>query len=233
MSSRVFAILAVTLLTVASLSGCATVKAHHRMFFGQPGDPISGKWKVTFYDNGTALPATFVLKRDADKISGSVYADKIGEGAIRDGKWSAGSLSFTVDFKAHKSLLVEGRLENGDLHGQCHHPDGPTFKWQATRAAADDAISGDWQVTFHVHEMTMPATFNFKAEGANVTGTVYSDHTGAGTIREGKYADGKLNFTVDFTKHESIVVKGTMTEGKLTGEFSTEGFTDKWEAVRK
>ena len=45
--------------------------------------------------------------------------------------------------------------------------------------------------------------------------------------------DGKLSFTLDFEKHESIDVTGTLKDGKLAGEFHTEGFTDKWEAKKK
>jgi|SRR5215831_3621056 len=101
----------------------------------------------------------------------------------------------------------------------------------ATQSA--EPISGDWNVTFHVHETKTPATFALKLDGVNVSGTVYSDHTGPGTIRDGKWADGKLRFTVDFKRHESIVVTGVLQDGKLSGEFQTEGFTDKWEAVKK
>lgn len=103
----------------------------------------------------------------------------------------------------------------------------------ATATPSDDPISGEWNVTFYVHEMKTPGTFVLKVDGTNVTGTAYSDHTGEGTIRDGKWADGKLSFTLDFKKHPSIVVNGVLKDGKLAGEFSTEGFTDKWEAVRK
>ena len=103
----------------------------------------------------------------------------------------------------------------------------------AAAASNQDTIAGEWNVTFYVHENKTPASFTFKVDGTNVTGTAYSDHTGPGTIRDGKYADGKLSFTVDFKKHESIVVNGVFKDGKLSGEFSTEGFTDKWEATKK
>ena len=55
-----------------------------------------------------------------------------------------------------------------------------------------DPISGEWTVSFFVGDTTTPATFNLKLAGAKVTGTVYSEHTGPGTVREGKWADGKL-----------------------------------------
>jgi len=96
-----------------------------------------------------------------------------------------------------------------------------------------DSINGDWNVTFYVHDMKTPATFTFKLDGAKLTGTAYSEHTGPGTIRDGKWTDGKLSFTLDFAKHESIAVTGELKDGGLAGQFTTEGFTDKWEAVKK
>ena len=109
--------------------------------------------------------------------------------------------------------------------------DGPS-KSESTRNDADP-ITGEWNVSFFVHDTTTPATFNLKLAGAKVTGTVYSEHTGAGTVREGKWADGKLTLMIDFAKHESIAVDGALKDGKLAGEFHTEGFTAKWEAKKK
>jgi len=96
-----------------------------------------------------------------------------------------------------------------------------------------DPISGEWNVSFFVHDTTTPATFNLKLTGTKVTGTVYSEHTGPGTVREGKWAEGKLTLIFDFKNHESIAVDGAINDGKLAGEFHTEGFTAKWEAKKK
>jgi hypothetical protein len=104
---------------------------------------------------------------------------------------------------------------------------------QTSPAPSDDPISGEWNVTFYVHEDKTPATFTFKLDGATLTGSAYSEHTGPGTIRDGKWADGKLSFALDFKKHQSINVTGELKDGKLAGQFTTEGFTDKWEAVKK
>ena len=98
---------------------------------------------------------------------------------------------------------------------------------------ADDPISGEWNVSFFVHNSTTPGTFTLKLDGNRVIGTAYSDHTGEGTVRDGKWVDGKLSFILDFKKHESIEITGTLKDGKLIGEFSTEGFTSKWEANKK
>lgn len=96
-----------------------------------------------------------------------------------------------------------------------------------------DPISGEWDVTFHVHDTTAPATFKLKLEGHKVTGAAYSDHTGPGTVRDGSWVNNKLSLTLDFKKHESIAITGTLKDGALTGEFRTEGFVEKWDAKRK
>jgi uncharacterized protein (DUF2147 family) len=103
-----------------------------------------------------------------------------------------------------------------------------------SQKTAADPISGAWNVSFIVkgHPVT-PATFNLKLDGEKVTGTAYSDHTGEGAVRDGKYSDGKLSFTLEFKKHESIAITGNVTDGKLSGEFTTEGFTSTWEGVKK
>jgi hypothetical protein len=96
-----------------------------------------------------------------------------------------------------------------------------------------DPISGAWDVSFFVNGSAHPSTFDLRLEGTKVTGTAASDHTGPGTVRDGAWSDGKLSFTLDFKKHESIAIKGTLKDGKLSGEFTTEGFTSNWEAKRK
>jgi len=96
-----------------------------------------------------------------------------------------------------------------------------------------DPISGEWDVSFYVHGNTYPATFKLKLDGNKVTGTAYSEHTGAGTLRDGSWAENKFSFTLDFAKHESIAITGHPEGDKLVGEFTTEGFTAKWDAKKK
>jgi hypothetical protein len=99
--------------------------------------------------------------------------------------------------------------------------------------AKADPVSGDWDVTFEIQGMTVPANFKLKLDGDKVTGTAYSDHTGEGTVSKGSWVDDKLTFTLDFAKHESIVVNGVANEGKLSGEFLTEGMKGTWQAKKK
>jgi hypothetical protein len=96
-----------------------------------------------------------------------------------------------------------------------------------------DPLSGEWDVSFYVQGNTYPATFKLKVNGNKVTGTAYSEHTGAGTLRDGSWTENKLSFTLDFAKHESIAIAGHLEGDKLAGEFTTEGFTAKWDAKKK
>ncbi len=104
---------------------------------------------------------------------------------------------------------------------------------QQSASGQTDPISGAWDASFFVNGTAHPSKFELKLEGTKITGTAFSDHTGPGTARDGVWSDGKLSLTFDFKKHESIIIKGELKEGKLVGEFTTEGFTSTWEAIRK
>lgn len=97
-----------------------------------------------------------------------------------------------------------------------------------------DPISGVWDVTFHVNESIMPGTFTFKLEETKVTGNAYSDRTGEGTIRDGKWEVDKLSFAVDFKKHSPVLVRGALEDGRLAGDLQhPDGPSYKWEAKKK
>jgi hypothetical protein len=91
-------------------------------------------------------------------------------------------------------------------------------------------ISGDWNATFEVEGTTVPFRFKLRLDGRKVTGTAESEHTGAGTLKDGSYSDEKLTFTVVFDHHEPIAVSGKLEGNKLSGEFSTEGRKGTWYA---
>jgi hypothetical protein len=102
----------------------------------------------------------------------------------------------------------------------------------ASCAQTPDNISGDWKASFEVEDIKTPVTFSLKLDGQRVTGTANSDHTGPGTLKDGRWVNGELSFTMDFTAHESVVVTGRFKDGKLVGEFATEGRRGTWEASK-
>jgi hypothetical protein len=95
-----------------------------------------------------------------------------------------------------------------------------------------DPITGQWTGTFEVQGHTVEVTFDLKLDGDKVSGKLDSAHTGPGTLKNGTWMHNRINFTAEFTKHESIEIVGTLKDGKLSGEFQTEGTTGKWEAKK-
>ena len=98
---------------------------------------------------------------------------------------------------------------------------------------SSDPISGEWDVLFVAMGTTTPGTLELKLNGHKVTGKASSAHTGPGTVRKGSWAANTLSFTLEFAAHDSIALTATLKDGKLVGEFRTEGFVSKWEAKKK
>ncbi|MFL6513387.1 MAG: hypothetical protein ACJ8M1_00005, partial [Chthoniobacterales bacterium] len=95
-------------------------------------------------------------------------------------------------------------------------------------------ISGDWTIHFHAGHQTASGDLHLHADGEQLTGTVETPHTGPGTVQNGKWTNQKLEATLVFERHESVVLKGELnTDGILTGNYTTEGRTETWQAERK
>jgi hypothetical protein len=98
---------------------------------------------------------------------------------------------------------------------------------------AADPISGSWDLMFLVEGHPTPATMELKLKGHAVTGKISSEHTGPGKVTDGTWKADTLAFTAVFEEHESIALNATLQNGKLVGEFRTEGFSAKWEATKR
>jgi hypothetical protein len=103
----------------------------------------------------------------------------------------------------------------------------------ACAATATRQTPAPQNVKFTLQVMTVPGTFKLKLEGDRVTGTVESAHTGAGTLTDGAWKENKLSCTLKFAAHDSIAITGNLKDGKLSGEFQTEGMQGTWEAEKK
>jgi len=103
----------------------------------------------------------------------------------------------------------------------------------SSSAFASSGVNGDWVVTFTIAGQTADGTISLDVNGKTVNGSVFTVHTGKGTITDGTFEDSKLNCTLKFEKHESIALTGEFKDDKLSGTFATEGMTGTWTAVRK
>jgi hypothetical protein len=98
---------------------------------------------------------------------------------------------------------------------------------------ASSGINGDWDAIYNIAGQTVDGTLSFEVNGKTLTGSVFTEHTGKGTINDGTFDKNKLNCTLAFEKHESIALTGELADDKLSGTFTTEGMTGTWTAVRK
>jgi len=108
-----------------------------------------------------------------------------------------------------------------------------SFAAFASSRAGSGNVNGDWDATFTIAGQSVEGTLTLDAECKILTGLIFTEHTGKGTITDGTFDSNKLNCTLKFIKHESIVLKGEFKDDKLSGTFDTEGMTGTWTAVRK
>lgn len=102
----------------------------------QTPDVISGDWDVTFKVGDQTTPASFKLKFDGNKVTGTAESAHTGPGTIRDGSWSDGKLSFMLDFKTHESISITGMAQDNKLVGQ-FSTEGFSSTWEATKKKSE------------------------------------------------------------------------------------------------
>ena len=133
MQRRGLVILAIVALMAGSGLALATIRGTYptRSFAAQSAD-ISGEWSGSFELEGVIVQGTLSLKLDGERVTGNLDTEHTGKGALRNGRWVEGLLSFNVDFEAHDSIAFVGRLVGGKLVGE-FDTEHMTGKWQATR----------------------------------------------------------------------------------------------------
>ena len=114
----------------------------------------------------------------------------------------------------------------GVIFGQHHAPPAtPT---------AEQSITGDWVIHFQAGHESVSGSLHLQTDGERLAGTIETSHTGPGTVENGKWSDQKLEATLVFKKHESVVLEGELkSNGTLAGNYTTEGRTETWQAERK
>jgi hypothetical protein len=138
MRLTITATLALLTTLLVTVTACSAVARHHDRLVSNltavadSDDPISGEWNVSFFVNGQTTPATFTLKLDGNKITGTAFSEHTGPGTVRDGSWNNGKLSFALDFKKHDSVVITGGLKESKLVGE-FTTEGFTATWEATK----------------------------------------------------------------------------------------------------
>jgi hypothetical protein len=121
------------ILIMLALAGASQFSANIRSVrTTQTPDLITGDWDASFKVGEHTSPASFKLKLDVDKVTGTAESAHTGPGTVRDGSWIDGKLSFTLDFKTHESIAITGKLQETKLVGE-FTTEGFTSTWEATK----------------------------------------------------------------------------------------------------
>lgn len=104
-----------------------------------------------------------------------------------------------------------------------------------TTAAAD--LTGKWKATAEGPNGSMERTFDFKVEGAKLTGETVSSMMGKSTLANGKVEGDNFSFTitVKFQDNEmQVSYKGKVTgnEITMTASFAGGDQTMEWKGKR-
>src|SRR5215831_662007 len=90
----------------------------------------------------------------------------------------------------------------GVIFGQHHAPPAtPT---------TEPSITGDWVIHFQAGHESVSGSLHLQTDGERVAGTIETGHTGPGTIENGKCRNQKLEASLVFKTHESVVLKGEL-----------------------
>ena len=193
---------------------------------------VDGAWRWSFQrQSGETMESTLKLKRDGDKLTGSVTGRQGNETAIKDGKIAAdGTISFTVTREFNNNSFTqkyEGKVEGDTIKGKISgERQGEAYSrdWEAKRSVEAAKVAGTWRFERTNDDgQTMTATMKLKQDGNKVTGTTQWADREPVEIEQGKIEGNKLTFQVTrdadgqkwTAKYDAEVTADTI-KGKVT-----------------
>jgi hypothetical protein len=189
----------------------------------------SGRWEVELVAPDGPHKATLTLKKDGDKLTGTI--------ANAAGSWTSSgtqkgaevSLSFTYNADGPMLITMKGTQKGDSIAGAATFGDSPG-DWTGKRvgaasgppaaapsAAAQD-ISGPWAFEVVSPAGTGTPTVTFKQNGEAVAGQ-YVGQLGEAPI-SGTLKGSELSFSFDVTVQDvklHVVYSGTVSKGAING----------------
>jgi hypothetical protein len=183
------------------------------------------------------------LKSEGGKVTGRATHGTM-TADVTDGKFENGTLTLTlgndVKFVAKPDgdkLIGEATRGTDKMHMELKKvtaaaSSAPTSTAPTAAPAAAFNLNGQWDAVADANGQPFPFVLTLKVDGETVTGGS-SSQLGEATVKNGTWKDGKLSFELEGSSG-TIVMSGTVIDGKLSGEFDYTGqLQGKWVAVKK
>lgn len=204
---------------------------------GQASD-VSGKWEATFFTEQGPLPATMVLKKEGEKLTGTISSvqGEVATSGIQKGNEI--TLHLTLDTgNGPIDIAISGKQDGDSLTGTVDIGGQGTAQWAAKRggsgsgtsatppAAASDAakgkagdVTGTWALQIDTGAGTGSPSVTLKQEGEKLTGT-YTGQMGERPVT-GSVKGTAITFQFDAPVQGQImtvVYSGTVDGDALKG----------------
>jgi hypothetical protein len=195
-------------------------------------DPV-GTWKCAYEIGGTQRTATLMIKKDKDKLAGTMNWPNQKDVKLKDVKMKDGTLSFSALRKVmDMELTVEYTLSI----------DGDKFKGKAAVEVGGEKREidiegkreksnpvGTWKCEYEIGGNQRTATLMIKKDGDKLAGTMTWPDQDETKVKDLKLKDGTLTFSVvrkfmdnELTVEYKLTVDGDKLKGKGAAEFGGE-----------
>ena len=197
------------------------------------GDAL-GLWNATFNTQNGQIPATIKLEKTADKVTGTI-ASQMGESKLEaevKGKtvtiWftmqgQSGAipieLNGTVDGDTFKGTASAGGAAAGDFiatRDKTAKPATPEAAKPETSTSSTASLTGNWNLSIELPNMTATPTMVLKQEGEKLTGEYVSQQYGKYAIT-GTVKGAEISFWFGMN------VEGTALNVTYTGKVDKDG----------
>jgi hypothetical protein len=208
------------------------------------GTDASGRWEATFYTDNGQIPATIFLKKDGEKLAGTISGAQ-GETEIW-GTQKGNAVVLSLNFETGNgpiTITLNGTQDGDAMAGSADFGGQGGADWDAKRAAEPASptaqpeakpfdVSGAWVLDVSTATGSGPLTVTLKQEGEKLTGQ-YSGQLGeaalSGALKgsaitfqfdvddQGKTLHVVCSGTVDGDTMKGTVTRGEAGEGTFTG----------------
>jgi len=93
---------------------------------------VKGDWDVIFTIAGQSAEGTISLDVSGKALTGTVFSEHTGKGAITNGTFENDKLACTLTFEKHESIALSGEYKDDKLSGT-FATEGTTGTWTAVR----------------------------------------------------------------------------------------------------